>query len=320
MSRPATRLLALLELLQSGAQTSGPELARRLQVDGRTLRRYVSRLEELGIPVASEQGCHGGYRLVPGYKLPPLMFTDEEAQALSVGLLAARGLGLDEAAPGLVSAQAKLERVMPASLRRRVQGASETVSLDLPRQAVRASSGMLAALTAAAQSRLRVRLVYRSAQATDSERDLDPYGVAYRGGCWYVVGHCHLRQGLRSFRVDRIRSLRTLAVPFQRPAAFDVLGHLTFSVATLPRTFAVEVLLRTDLATARRQLFETIGVFEQVREGVLLLGQTDDLAWFARQLARLSADFEIRRPVELRREVAALGRRLLASARPNWQS
>jgi predicted DNA-binding transcriptional regulator YafY len=303
----------LLELLQAGGQTSGSELARRLEVNGRTLRRYVSRLEELGIPVAVEHGRHGGYRLVPGYKLPPLMFTDEEALALAVGLLAARGLGLTEAAPGVVSAQAKLERVMPQALRHRVQGAGETVSLDLPRRAARASSGTLATLTSAAQSRRRVHLTYRSAQASETQRDLDPYGVAYRGGCWYVVGHCHLRGGQRAFRLDRILSVRTLAVPFERPPGFDTLGQLTFSVATLPRGFAVEVLLRADLATARSQFFEAIGVFEPVEGGVLLYAQTDDLEWFARQLARVSIGFEIRQPAELRHAVKDVARRLLSS-------
>jgi predicted DNA-binding transcriptional regulator YafY len=305
-------LLALLELLQARGQTSGSELARRLGVDGRTLRRYVSRLEELGIPIAVEHGRYGGYRLVPGYKLPPLMFTDEEALALAVGLLAARGLGLADAAAGVVSAQAKLERVMPAGLRRRVQGVDETVALDLPRRAARGSGGTLAALTAAAQARRRVRLRYRSASAADSEREFDPYGVAYRGGCWYVVGHCHLRKGLRSFRVDRIRGVRFTDAGFERPADFDTLGHLTFSVATLPRAFAVEVLLRTELASARRQFFEAIGVFEPVPGGVLLLAQTDDLDWFARQLARVPFAFEVRRPAELRGAVEALARRLLA--------
>jgi predicted DNA-binding transcriptional regulator YafY len=311
---PTTRLLAVLELLQAGGQTSGSELARRLGVNGRTLRRYISRLEELGIPIAVEHGRYGGYRLVPGYKLPPLMFTDEEALALSVGLLAARGLGLAEAAPGVVSAQAKLERVMPAELRRRMHATNETVALDLPRRTAQASSGILATLTTAAQSRRRVHLSYRSALAAASEREFDPYGVAYRSGWWYVVGHCHLRKGLRSFRVDRIRSVRATDARFDRPADFDALGHLTFSVATLRRAFAAEVLLKTDLKTARRQLFEAIGVFEPVAEGVLLFAQTDDLAWFARQLARVSFPFEIRRPAELRSVMQELARRLLAMA------
>ena len=101
MARPTTRVLAVLELLQSHVQISGADLARRLHVDGRTLRRYIAMLEEMGIPITAELGRYGGYRLVPGFKLPPMMFTDDEAQALSLGLLAVRGLGLSDIAPTL---------------------------------------------------------------------------------------------------------------------------------------------------------------------------------------------------------------------------
>jgi predicted DNA-binding transcriptional regulator YafY len=311
---PTTRVLAVLELLQTHGQMSGSDLSARLGVDGRTMRRYIARLEDLGIPIAVEHGRHGGYQLVPGYKLPPLLFTDEEALALSVGLLAARALGLAGAAPGVVSAQAKLERVMPPGLRRRVRAADDTVTLDLPRRPASADGAVLAALTAAAQGRRRVRLDYRAAESAPTARDFDPYGLVYRSGNWYAVGHCHLRKGLRSFRVDRIRGVRARPAEFERPPGFDALAYLTSSMATLPRKFAVEVRLHTDLATARRELFETIGVFEAVDGGVLLSARTDDLGWFARELARLPFGFEIRKPAALRTALARTARALLARA------
>jgi predicted DNA-binding transcriptional regulator YafY len=310
---PTTRVLAVLELLQTHGQMAGSDLAARLKVNGRTLRRYIARLLDLGIPIAVEHGRHGGYRLVPGYKLPPLLFTDEEALALSVGLLAARSLGLADANPGVVGAQAKLERVMPASLRRRVRAADETVALDLPRRPTPPDGAALAALTSAAQARRRVVLDYVSAQSAATAREFDPYGLAYRGGCWYAVGHCHLRKGLRSFRVDRIRGVRALDVPFERPASFDALAHVAFSVATIPRRHAVEVFLKTGIDTARRELFPTIGVLEPAEGGVLLRAQADDLAWFARELARLPFAFEVRRPRELRTAVRAHAKTLLAT-------
>jgi predicted DNA-binding transcriptional regulator YafY len=314
---PTTRVLALLEILQTSGQMSGSELAARLGVDGRTLRRYIARLEDLGIPIAVEHGRHGGYMLVAGYKLPPMMFTDEEALALSVGLLAARGLGLAAMAPGVAGAQAKLERVMPASLRRRVRAADETMALDLPGRPASADGTALAALSAAAQAGHRVRLRYQSAPSAPSEREFDPYGLAYRSGRWYVVGHCHLRKGLRSFRIDRILGVHSTGAAFERPADFDALGHLVFSVATIPRRFAVEVRLKTDLATARRELFATIGVLEAAPEGAVLRGQTDDLDWFARELARLPFDFEIRHPAALREALRVRARALLARAAPS---
>jgi predicted DNA-binding transcriptional regulator YafY len=299
MERPATPVLAVLELLQAHGRMSGPELARRIGVDGRTLRRYIAALEEIGIPVIAGRGRHGGYALVPGFKLPPMVFTDDEALALSVGLLAARGLGLAEAAPAVASAQAKLERVMPANLKRRVRAVDETVSLDLARADAVADSAALVVLSQAAQARQRVHLRYRTASGA-SERDFDPYGLAWRGGRWYAVGHCHLRGGVRSFRLDRIEGVHPVPASFGRPEGFDALAHLAFSMATLPRAHAIEVLLRADLATARRETFDTIGVLEPAGDATLLFAQADDLDWFARELSRLPFDFEVRHPAALR--------------------
>src|SRR5437667_1986366 len=296
MYHPTTRVLAVLELLQTHARISGAELAQRLAIDGRTLRRYIALLEEMGIPITAERGRYGGYALVPGFKLPPMMFTDDEALALSVGLLAARGLGLADAAPAVASAQAKLERVMPAPLKRRVRAVDETVTLDLSRPKAPGDNAALVALSGAAQTQTRVRMRYRAAQRNETERDFDPYGLGYREGCWYVVGMCHLRHGLRSFRLDRVLSVQPRDVSFARPADFDALAHVTYSLATLPRAHAVDVVLETDLATAQRHLFPSIGVLEWIGDAVLLRAQVDDLDWFARELARLPFGFDIRRP------------------------
>ena len=313
MKRPTTRVLAVLELLQAHGRISGSALAARIGVDGRTLRRYIAMLEELGIPITSERGRFGGYQLVPGFKLPPMMFGDDEALALSLGLLAARSLGLADAAPAIASAQAKLERVMPAALQRRVRATDETIALDLSRgRGAGGDSSILRTLSAAAQARQRVHLRYRSAVRADSARDFDAYGLAWRGGAWYAVGHCHLRKGLRSFRLDRIESVTPLPLSFARPEQFDALAHLAFSLATLPRAHAIEVLLRTDLATARREVFDAIGLLEAVDGGVRLLAQADDLDWFARELARLPFAFEVRTPQPLREALHALGARLLS--------
>ena len=314
MPRPTTRVLTVLELLQAHGHMSGPELARRVGVDGRTLRRYIAMLEEIGIPVIAERGRHGGYRLVSGFKLPPMMFTDDEALALSVGLLAARGLGLADAAPAVASAQAKLERVMPANLKRRVRAIDETVALDLSQaDALAGSNAALMVLSAAAQSRQRVHLRYRTAGSA-SERDFDPYGLVWRGRRWYVVGHCHLRVGVRSFRLDRIEGVQPLPASFGRPDDFDALAHLAFSVATLPRAHAIEVLLKTDLGAARRELFDAIGVLEPADDGTVLFAQADDMDWFARELSRLPFDFEVRSPAPLRDAVRRCGERLLRLA------
>jgi predicted DNA-binding transcriptional regulator YafY len=326
MYHPTTRVLAVLELLQGHGRISGADMARRLQVDGRTLRRYIVMLEQIGIPITTERGRHGGYALMPGFKLPPMMFTDDEALALSLGLLAARSLGLGqaEAAPAVASAQAKLARVMPDGLKQRVDAIDDSVRLDIGSRRQPGLAGgavvdnaALAALTVAAKARRRVHLRYLAgpeAGAAASERDFDTYGVVWFGGCWYAVGWCCLRRDLRTFRLDRIEQVLPVARGFTRPDDFDALQHLRLSVAAMPRRFSARVLLKTDVDTARRALMDTIGLFEQVEQGVLLHNQSDDLAWFARQLAGLPFAFEVIEPPALRGELATLARRLLQTA------
>jgi predicted DNA-binding transcriptional regulator YafY len=309
--------LAVLELLQTHGRMSGADMARRLEVDGRTLRRYIVMLEQIGIPITAERGRHGGYALMPGFKLPPMMFTDDEALALSLGLLAARGLGLAEAAPAVASAHAKLERIMPDGLRRRVSAIDDTVRLDLRapsyRDAPPSDNAALSALSMAAKEGRRVHLHYR-AGGVDSERDFDTYGLAYYGGYWYAVGHCYLRQDMRTFRLDRVRQVLPARGLVRRPPGFDALEHLRLAVATVPRRFAARILMQTDLESARRAFIDTIGLFEQTAEGVLLHNQSDELDWLARQLA--AAPFEIRvlEPEALRDELRTVGERLLRAA------
>ncbi|MCJ0761782.1 helix-turn-helix transcriptional regulator [Variovorax terrae] len=311
MYSPTTRVLTVLELLQAHGALSGPELARRLEVDGRTLRRYIARLEDLGIPVVAERGRYGAYRLMPGFKLPPMMFTDDEALALSMGLLAVRGLGLADAAPAVQSAQAKLERVMPEPLRRRVRALGETVRLDLSQPEPAADNAVLLALSAAAHEHQRVRLAYRSAQGEASQREVDPYGLAWRAGRWYMAGWCHLRGGLRSFRLDRVQQVEPLQAHFSAPADFDAVRHVALGIASLPRAIGIQVLLKTDLPTAREELFDAIGLFQPCEGGVLLHSQADDLDWYARQLARLSFEVEVRQPDELHAALRRCAQRLL---------
>ncbi|MES2148390.1 MAG: YafY family protein [Pseudomonadota bacterium] len=315
MYHPTTRVLAVLELLQTHGRLSGAEMSARLAVDARTLRRYIVTLEEIGIPITTERGRHGGYALMAGFKMPPMMFTDDEALALAVGLLAARSLGFSEAAPAVASAQAKLERIMPANLKRRVRAVDETVRLDMVRTVAPADNEALVKLSSAALAQQRVYLHYRAPDGNDTERDFDAYGLAFRGGCWYVIGMCHLRAGMRSFRLDRILRVEPRPVSFARPAGFDALAHLRQSMATMPRTHQLEVLLRTDLQTASKHFFDAIGVFEQTPDGVVLRSQTDHLDWFASHLAAMPFDFEVRAPDGLRTAMARLGERLLRMSR-----
>ncbi len=311
MSKPTTRVLAVLELLQAGTGLNGPDLARRVGVDGRTVRRYIDHLVEMGVPIEAQRGRDGGYALRPGYKLPPMMFTADEALALAVGLRAAGGLGLGGITPAIASTQAKLERVMPTGLRRRLKDIDQTVSLDLVRPFAVGATAALLGLSAAARAQQRVRLTYRSAEEHQTEREVDVYGLAWRGGAWYAVGHCHLRRDLRSFRLDRVLAVEALPKSFGRPPGFDVLGHLVRSIALLPRAHAVEAMLDTDLERARRVVFVELGTLTACSRGVRLDAQADDLGWVARELARLPFGFSVVKPVALRRALAAHGQTLV---------
>ena len=182
MYQPTTRVLAVLEFLQSRGRLTGPELAERLEVDLRTVRRYVTMLQDLGIPVEGERGRHGGYRLRPGYKLPPLMLSDDEALAVTLGLLAARRLGFAASAPAVDGALTKLERVLPPALRGRAAAVQETLSFDLPPARQAPAGAVVVALSEAAQGGRRVWLRYGDSRGAQTEREFDPYGLAHVAG------------------------------------------------------------------------------------------------------------------------------------------
>lgn len=303
MYHPTTRVLTVLELLQSHWQMSGPKLAERLEVDIRSVRRYITMLQELGIPIEAERGRYGTYRLRPGYKLPPLMFTEDEALAMTLGLLAARRLGLAVAAPAIEGALAKVDRVLPATLRERVQAVQEMLVLDIvpPDTYVSSPGGsMLLTFSTAAQQERQVWMRYRSGNAEETERAIDPYGLVYHAGLWYAVGHCHLRQDLRMFRLDRVQHAELRDAVFTRPPDFDCLQYLTRTIATMPGTWSVEVLLETTLEEAQKLVPATVATLEEAPNGVVLRCYSQSLDWMAHFLVGLRCPLIVREPSELR--------------------
>ncbi|AHI31915.1 Predicted DNA-binding transcriptional regulator YafY, contains an HTH and WYL domains [Marinobacter salarius] len=314
MSGPTTRVLTVLELLQTHGQIGGAELAERLGVDRRTIRRYITVLEELGIPVMTEQGRYGGYRLVAGFKLPPMMFTDEETLAVSLGLLAARQLGLADAAPAIASVQAKLERVMPANLKKRVRGVSDTTRVILPRGEPSLDDRALQTLTVATEAMRSVGFTYHSPDHGGIDRSVDPYGLVFRQGRWYLTGFCHLRQAMRSFRLDRISHVHLLTATFQRPPDFDAADFLSESFLSWGRTHEVSLVLHTDRESASAVFgFHSSCAegFEQREDGLLLTTQTDSFEWFSWWLAQLPFRFTILKPDGLKDALREHATRLL---------
>jgi predicted DNA-binding transcriptional regulator YafY len=301
MYHPTTRVLAVLALLQTHGRLTGADLAQRLEVNIRTLRRYIIMLQDLGIPIEAERGRNGAYVLGAGFKLPPMMFTNEEALALTIGLISARRLSLADTDRAVESALAKVERVMPADLKGRVRALTETISLG--RDTVSSTPPdeiVLATVSSAAQLKQCIHIGYHPSQGADTERDFDPYGLTYYLHRWYVVGYCHLRRDLRSFRLDRITRVEIMDTHFERPEHFDPLAYIMQAIASMPRKFAFELLLKTDIKTAQHEVFDVLGILETCEDGVIMRGSVEDLDWLARQLSVFSFDFIVREPVELK--------------------
>ncbi|HEV2107541.1 MAG TPA: YafY family protein, partial [Thermomicrobiales bacterium] len=315
MYHPTTRVLAVLDLLQSRHRISGAELAERLEVDGRTVRRYITILQDLGIPIEGERGRHGAYCLRPGFKLPPLMLSDDEALAVVLGLLAAQRLGMTAAAPAVEGALAKVERVLPEALRAQLQAVQDALVIDLPPPESSPDSDIVVLLSTAAHEGRGLRLRYRSAGGgSDTEREVDPYGLVYRAGRWYMAGYCHLRTDTRLFRVDRILKAELSEATFTRPANFDCLGFLHHTLATIPEGWEVEVLLKTTLAEAAHSVSPTLALLNEMRDGVLLRCHVSDLDWLARYLVGLPFPLVIRRPPELRAALRRLAEDIMSMA------
>ncbi|MGH2587001.1 MAG: helix-turn-helix transcriptional regulator, partial [Dehalococcoidia bacterium] len=235
MYQPTTRLLTILELLQARSQLSAAELARRLEVDARSVRRYVTMLQDMGIPIEAVHGRYGGYRLRPGYKLPPLIFTEEEALAVTLGLSAARWLGLSTAAPATEGALAKLERVLPLPVAERIRALQDTIGFTRPAGDPAPTAGdLLLTLSIAAQRRQRIRIRYQAGDGAGSEREVDPYGLVFHDARWYLTGFDHRSGEQRIFRVDRVLEAEPRDEAFQRPADFDAAAHLIRALATVP--------------------------------------------------------------------------------------
>ncbi|GHO80368.1 transcriptional regulator [Ktedonobacter sp. SOSP1-85] len=297
--RPTARVLTVLELLQAHRRMTGAELARRLEVDIRTVRNYIETLVDLGIPVEAERGRYGAYRLRAGYKLPPLIFTEDEALALTLSLLVARQSGLSKSIPSFEGVLAKIERVLPSETRSRIQAVAQTVAFESGTTSEAPSGLAVMVLSSAIQEGRRVHLHYRSPRSEVTERDFDPYGVAYHRGFWYTIGYCHLREGERLFRLDRIEHIEMTTETFPPRINFLALEAVQQALASVPRVWQIEVRLEATLDEAQRQTHIPKAFFTEVAGGVLLRVEVEDLPWMARLLASLDMSFTIQRPTEL---------------------
>lgn len=316
MSHPAARVLGMLELLQSHGRLTATDLGRRLGVDERTVRRYAHTLGDLGIPVEAIRGRYGGYRLLPGYKLPPLMLTGDEAVAVVLGLVVAARSGLATGAPATTTALAKIRRVLPAGLADQLAALQETLGFtaDPRTPTARPATPILLAVGEATRARRRIRITYRSWRGDETQREVDPYGVVFHAGRWYVTGHDHRSGQVRTFRLDRICTVLTVGEAFEVPPGFDPVAQVIRSLAGVPYTWEVEVLLEADPAEAARRVPSSVAELSESADGVVLRTRAQSLDGMAHMLAGLGWPFTVVRPDELRAAVAGYAERLARCA------
>ncbi|MFG2682819.1 helix-turn-helix transcriptional regulator [Streptomyces sp. NPDC048392] len=309
------RLLTLLSLLQTPREWPGGELADRLGVSRRTVRRDIDRLRELGYPVRATMGSDGGYRLVAGKAMPPLVLDDEEAVAIAVGLRAGAGhavAGLDEAS---VRALAKLEQVLPSRLRHRVATLQSATTPLTSGDGPSIAPGTLTVMASTVAGRERLRFAYRAGDGTESRRVTEPYRLVSTGRRWYLVAYDLDREDWRTFRVDRVSE------PFATGARFaprelptgDAAEFLRRSIHRRNDSYEIVVVFHAPAEAVAALLPPWMGAPDAVDGGtscVLRATVSDPVEWMAARLATAGVEFRVREPAELVECVRDLGARL----------
>ncbi|MGH3471499.1 MAG: helix-turn-helix transcriptional regulator [Nocardioidaceae bacterium] len=313
---PAGRVLTLLERVQEHPGLTAPRLAEELGVSERTVRRYVAELQDLGIPVEAGRGRYGGHRLRPGFRMPPLMLTTEEAVAITLALAVVRG-SRPEATRSADTALAKLVRVLPRGVSDRVGDVLTAVAP--PTEGWLAGgipeSGLLATLATGVVERRCCRLRHRSADGTTTVRDVNPYGMAVVRGWCYVHGWCHLRQARRTFRIDRIDRVDLLDVGFRMPEGLDVAMAVERSLALARPEWPVSLLLQAPLVEVEPWFPRFLGVCEAVDpDTTRVRSSTSNLDYFVLRISDHPFEMIVEEPAELRDAFARCGRRMSATA------
>ena len=313
---PSGRMLKLLSLLQARPNWTGPELAARLGVTDRTLRRDVTRLRDLGYPVEALSGVAGGYQLAPGGALPPLLFDDGEAVTVALALRNAAAGSLPGFEDAAIAALAKIEQVLPKRLAEQL-GSLQASIVGLPHRGdLRAAiePEALVGLAQACRRQERLRFSYVDGEGNTSERHVEPYQLVHTSRRWYLVARDRDRGAWRTFRVDRISQPLPTGLRFVLEDPPDAAALVTEGVAVSAYKIKARVLLKVPLEQARRLVSPTIGVVERQRGGSLLRIGADDPKWIAGYLAGLDCGFRIIDPPELKLALAELGASLIKNS------
>jgi predicted DNA-binding transcriptional regulator YafY len=305
MTNTATRLITLIFLLQNQPNQKASELAEKLGVSLRTVHRYFAMLDEMGIPVYAERGPYGGFSLVRGYKIPPLVFSLEETVAVYLGTSLVSEMWGElyrEAAQG---AMAKLENILPNEQRGEIDWARRSlIATSLHRADPTTFQPILEDLRKATHEQRQISAVYQSTANTKvTKRKIDPYALVFRAGLWYLVGYCHLRIAPRTFRVDRIQKLSMLNQNFQIPEEFDIHKYLEneFKDQPLIRARLKFIPEATHLIKSNPNMWESVTESSDGSLVVTLI--SPELPWLASMTLSFANWATVIEPPELREMV-----------------
>ncbi|MBV9473217.1 MAG: YafY family transcriptional regulator [Solirubrobacterales bacterium] len=317
MGQTSSRLLELLSLLQGRRDWSGNELAERLEVSGRTIRRDMDRLRQLGYPVESGTGPGGGYRLRAGSAMPPLLLDDEEAIAIAVGLRTAARASVTGIEQTAVRALVKLEQVLPAHLRRRVSALGSATS-TLPVAGPTVDPQHLTVIAAACRDSERLRFGYRSRDGSDSRREVEPHSLVNLGRRWYLVAWDPHRDDWRTFRLDRLARPTSTGVRFtpRKLPLKDPAAYVERSITSAPNRFEARLTLHAAADEITSRVPAHWGTVEPIDAGTCEYRTgDDDLRRLALRIAMLEVEFELHEPPELAEQLQSLADRLRRCAR-----
>jgi predicted DNA-binding transcriptional regulator YafY len=309
----SSRLLSLLSLLQGRRDWPGDELADRLEVSGRTIRRDVERLRRLGYPVESLTGPAGGYRLAAGTAMPPLLLDDDEAIAIAVGLRTAARASVTGIEETSLRALVKLEQVLPSHLRRRVRALGDATAIGGAPGGPTVDPQALTVIAAACRDHERIRFHYTGRDGAESRREAEPHSLVNLGRRWYLVAWDCGREDWRTFRLDRVKRPTAGGVRFSPrtlPGRKDAAAYVSANLRTMPQAHEAVVTLRCPGDQLRRRPYLWGTVEDIDEESCTYRSGDDNLDWLAMRIATLGVEFEVHEPPELIEALGALAARI----------
>ncbi len=314
MVETSARLLRLLSLLEARPEWSGGDLAERLDVTVRTLRRDMAKLRSLGYPVSSVPGVAGGYRLGAGAALPPLLLDDDEAVAVALSLRTAATQSVTGVGEASVRALAKLEQVLPSRLRERAAAIGQaTVPLAGPGPAIDAEA--LTTIARACRNRERLEFGYRDRGGQLTARRTEPHRLVQAGYRWYLVARDTDRDDWRTFRADRIEAPRLTGARFVPVDPPDAAAFVARAVTTAPYRYQARILIHAPAGMIAEHVPPSVGIIEPAGAGrCVLVSGSDSLDALAFHVTTLGVDYAVLEPPELAARLSVLAARLAAAS------